>query len=68
MADTNLMQIPGHIDPVPVPRDITPRADGRVDILALMLKAADRALDFYLPGDFAWRLLFDTADPDAPTR
>jgi 23S rRNA (adenine2503-C2)-methyltransferase len=29
------MQIPGHIDPVPVPRAITPRADGRVDLLGL---------------------------------
>ena len=35
MADTNLMSIPGHIDPVPVPRDVTPRADGRVDLLGL---------------------------------
>ena len=29
------MQIPGHIDPLPVPRDITPRADGRVDLIGL---------------------------------
>ncbi len=29
------MQIPGHIDPVPVPRAITPREDGRVDLLGL---------------------------------
>ncbi|MFZ2983435.1 MAG: 23S rRNA (adenine(2503)-C(2))-methyltransferase RlmN, partial [Sphingobium sp.] len=29
------MQIPGHIDPVPVPRTVTPRADGRVDLLGL---------------------------------
>jgi len=35
MADTNLMPIPGHIDAVPVPRDVTPRADGRVDLLGL---------------------------------
>src|SRR3546814_19542761 len=27
------MPIPGHIDPVPVPRKVTPRADGRVDLL-----------------------------------
>ena len=32
---TPLMTIPGHIDPVPLPRDITPRADGRVDLLGL---------------------------------
>jgi len=35
MADTQLMSIPGQIDPVPVARDITPRADGRVDLLGL---------------------------------
>ena len=29
------MQIPGHIDPVPVPRVITPREDGRLDLLGL---------------------------------
>ena len=44
------------------------RADGGVDILALMMNAADRALPFHLPGDFAWRLLIDTADPDSPPR
>jgi 23S rRNA (adenine2503-C2)-methyltransferase len=35
MADTALMPIPGPIDPVPVTRDITPRADGRVDLIGL---------------------------------
>ena len=30
-----LMPIPGHIDPVPVPRDFKPRADGRIDLLGL---------------------------------
>jgi 23S rRNA (adenine2503-C2)-methyltransferase len=35
MADTNLMTIPGHIDPVPLPRDITPREDGRLDLMGL---------------------------------
>jgi 23S rRNA (adenine2503-C2)-methyltransferase len=40
MADTNLMPIPGHIDPVPLPRadvveGVTPRNDGRVDLLGL---------------------------------
>ena len=29
------MQIPGLIDPVPIARDITPRADGRVDLIGL---------------------------------
>lgn len=38
--DTNLMQIAGHIDPVPVARPgvtegITPREDGRVDLIGL---------------------------------
>jgi len=35
MADTALMSIPGQVDPVPVARDITPREDGRVDLLGL---------------------------------
>ncbi|MBN8820038.1 MAG: 23S rRNA (adenine(2503)-C(2))-methyltransferase RlmN [Sphingomonas sp.] len=34
-AATPLMPIPGHIDPVPVPRAITPREDGRVDLVGL---------------------------------
>ena len=29
------MPIPGHIDPVPMPRNITPRADGRTDLMGL---------------------------------
>ena len=35
MPDTPLMPIPGQIDPVPVARDITPREDGRVDLIGL---------------------------------
>ncbi len=35
MADTALMSIPGLVDPVPTPRDITARADGRVDLIGL---------------------------------
>ena len=35
MTTTELMPIPGHIDPVPVARDFTPRADGRIDLLGL---------------------------------
>ena len=35
MADTTLMSIPGRVDPVPVARDITPRADGRIDLIGL---------------------------------
>jgi 23S rRNA (adenine2503-C2)-methyltransferase len=40
MADTSsdlsgLMTIPGHVDPVPVARDITPREDGRVDLMGV---------------------------------
>jgi len=35
MADTALMSIPGQIDPVPAPRDVTPRADGRIDLMGL---------------------------------
>jgi 23S rRNA (adenine2503-C2)-methyltransferase len=32
---TPTMQIPGHIDPVPVPRGVPARADGRVDLIGL---------------------------------
>ena len=44
------MQIPGLIDPVPTPRAITPRADGRVDLIGLPRAAiseifADAGLD-----------------------
>ena len=35
MADTDLMSIPGQVDPVPVARDITPREDGRIDLIGL---------------------------------
>jgi len=35
MSDTALMPIPGLVDPVPTSRDITPRADGRVDLIGL---------------------------------
>ncbi len=35
MADTKLMTIPGQVDPVPVARDITPREDGRIDLIGL---------------------------------
>jgi 23S rRNA (adenine2503-C2)-methyltransferase len=35
MADTAIMTIPGIVDPVPAARDITPRGDGRVDLIGL---------------------------------
>src|SRR5690348_5577526 len=34
-ADTAIMPIPGPIDPVPVPRRPSPRADGRVELVGL---------------------------------
>ena len=34
-ADTNLMPIPGAVDPVPVPRAVQPRADGKVELVGL---------------------------------
>ena len=55
MADTPLMTIPGHVDPVPQPRPglvdgVTPRADGRIDLIGLPRARiaelfADRGLD-----------------------
>ena len=38
------MPIPGHIDPVPVPRAMTPRADGRVDVVGLSRDGLREAL------------------------
>ena len=38
------MPIPGHIDPVPVPRAATPRADGRVDVVGLSRDGLREAL------------------------
>jgi len=35
MTASELMSIPGQIDPVPTARDITPRADGRTDLIGL---------------------------------
>src|SRR6476659_1369106 len=32
-ADTSLMPIPGPVDPVPVPRGVKPRADGKVELV-----------------------------------
>ena len=34
-AANPIMPIPGLVDPVPVPRAVTPRADGRTDLLGL---------------------------------
>ncbi len=38
MASTPLIPLPGQIDPVPVARDITPREDGRLDLIGLPKK------------------------------
>jgi 23S rRNA (adenine2503-C2)-methyltransferase len=38
MADTALMPIPGPLDPVPVARDVTPRSDGRTDLVGLPIE------------------------------
>ena len=35
MSSAAAMPIPGHIDPVPVPREPKPRQDGRIDLLGL---------------------------------
>ena len=35
LSQAAAMSIPGHIDPVPVPRVVQPRADGRVDLIGL---------------------------------
>jgi 23S rRNA (adenine2503-C2)-methyltransferase len=40
-----LMPIPGHIDPVPVPRVVAPRSDGRIDLLGLTRAEIRAALE-----------------------
>src|SRR4029453_11936806 len=44
-ADTNLMPIPGPVDPVPVPRAATPRADGKVELIGLPREQIRAALE-----------------------
>ena len=44
-ADTNLMPIPGPIDPVPVPRAAVSRADGRVELIGLPREGIRAALE-----------------------
>ena len=44
IAETLTMPIPGHIDPVPVPRAATPRDDGRADLIGLSRDGIREAL------------------------
>jgi 23S rRNA (adenine2503-C2)-methyltransferase len=44
-ADTNLMPIPGPVDPVPVPRAATSRADGKVELIGLPKEEIRAALE-----------------------
>ena len=44
-ADTNLMPIPGPMDPVPVPRAAQPRSDGRVELIGLSKDQIRNALE-----------------------
>ena len=44
-ADTNLMPIPGPVDPVPVPRAAVVRADGKVELIGLKREDIRAALE-----------------------
>jgi 23S rRNA (adenine2503-C2)-methyltransferase len=44
-ADTALMPIPGPADPIPVPRAVSPRADGRVQLVGLTRDQLRAALE-----------------------
>src|SRR5881628_2044406 len=44
-ADTNLMPIPGAVDPVPVRREASARADGRVELVGLSKDQIRSALE-----------------------
>ncbi|HWF64031.1 MAG TPA: glycogen debranching protein GlgX [Rhizomicrobium sp.] len=39
------------------------KEDGAVEVSALMMNASGEKIDFKLPGEFAWQLMFDTSDP-----
>jgi glycogen operon protein len=36
---------------------------GTVEVSALMMNASGEKIDFKLPGEFVWQLMFDTGDP-----
>jgi isoamylase len=40
------------------------KADGTVEVTALLLNASSEPVDFQVPGDLPWRLVFDTARPE----
>ena len=44
-ADTTLMPIPGPVDPVPVPRAVQLRADGKVELVGLPRDAIRAAME-----------------------
>jgi isoamylase len=45
------------------------RADGMVEVTALMMNADSNAIPFQMPGPFEWQLLYDSRDPTiAPRR
>ncbi len=44
-VSTPPMPIPGHVDPVPVPRGLAPRADGRTDLVGLSKPEIRAALE-----------------------
>src|SRR4051812_22447149 len=44
-ADTSLMPIPGPVDPVPVPRGVKPRSDGKIELVGLSKEAIRAAFE-----------------------
>jgi len=43
-------------------------ADGRIEVIAVMMNADAHALMFKLPGPFRWRLLIESAEPESSIR
>ncbi len=39
------------------------RADGMVEVTALMMNADANKISFQMPGSFEWQLLYDSRDP-----
>ncbi|MBV9044185.1 MAG: glycogen debranching protein GlgX [Alphaproteobacteria bacterium] len=49
-----------------VARRAAKRADGKIEVLALLLNGGEEAMEFSLPQELDWRLLLDSAEPDKP--
>jgi glycogen operon protein len=47
-----------------VMRRTSKRNDGKIEVIALLMNSAEKAIDFALPENFAWQVVLDSAAPD----